>query len=331
VVGCPLAEADVFVKYGLGERAADHLRRVFTVYPQHRGVRERLAAVLVQLGRKREAAAELATLAAQLAAQAEPDAAEVAEQALALDPSSAPAAKVLGRSSSPPPPPPARAPARPAPAGRRSGGTPPPEDLLAELEQVDFFVGQSLYDDARSVLDEIEQRFPKYSRVAEKRRALEAAQGLSPPGALPGAGRPRTGPIPLAKLDGIETHDPGTHGDLGIAYKQMGLYEAAIAEFEQVVRDRGRAVFAVTMIGECLEAKGDLAEAVSRYKEALHMPQVSESESLELFYLLGGVFERLGDRREALYFFENLGKREPRFRDVERRIATLKPAQAQRA
>ena len=92
-----LAEADVFVKYGLGERAADHLRRVFTVYPQHRGVRERLATVLLQLGRKREAAAELATLAAQLAAQAEPDAADVAEQALALDPSSAPAAKVLGR------------------------------------------------------------------------------------------------------------------------------------------------------------------------------------------------------------------------------------------
>ena len=38
-----------------------------------------------------------------------------------------------------------------------------------------------------------------------------------------------------------------------------------------------------------------------------------------------------GRPREALYFFEKSGKREPRFRDVERRIATLKPASAQQA
>jgi hypothetical protein len=58
---------------------------------------------------------------------------------------------------------------------------------------------------------------------------------------------------------------------------------------------------------------------------------VSATESLELYYLLGGVFERLGDVREALYFFENLRKRDARFRDVERRIAALKLPSAQRA
>jgi len=74
-----------------------------------------------------------------------------------------------------------------------------------------------------------------------------------------------------------------------------------------------------------------------RYKEALNQPQVSATESLELYYLLGGVFERLGDVREALYFFENLRKRDARFRDVEGRIAALKTtnvtanANAQRA
>jgi hypothetical protein len=39
-----LAQADVFVKYGLVERAVDHLRRVFALDPRHRGARERLAA-----------------------------------------------------------------------------------------------------------------------------------------------------------------------------------------------------------------------------------------------------------------------------------------------
>jgi len=122
--------------------------------------------------------------------------------------------------------------------------------------------------------------------------------------------------------------DPGTHGDLGIAYKQMGLYDAAIAEFKLLQQDRTRAVFALTMIGECVEAKGELGEAVGKYKEALNLSQVTSSESLELYYLLGSVFERLGDVREALYFFENLRKRDATFRDVGRRIAALKPATA---
>ena len=52
-----LAQADVFVKYGLLERAVDHLRRVFAIEPHHRGARERLATVLNQLGRRSEAAA----------------------------------------------------------------------------------------------------------------------------------------------------------------------------------------------------------------------------------------------------------------------------------
>jgi len=136
---------------------------------------------------------------------------------------------------------------------------------------------------------------------------------------------------PVAKLSTSERADPGTHGDLGIAYKQMGLYDAAIAEFKLLQQDRPRAVFALTMIGECVEAKGELGEAVGKYKEALNQSQITVPESSELYYLLGSVFERLGDVREALYFFENLHKRDASFRDVGRRIAALKPANARQA
>ena len=112
---------------------------------------------------------------------------------------------------------------------------------------------------------------------------------------------------------------------------KKGLYDAAIAEFKLLQADKSRAVFALTMIGECVEAKGELGEAVGKYKEALNLSQVTLSESLELYYLLGSVFERLGDVREALYFFENVHKRDASFRDVGRRIAALKPAKARQA
>jgi len=320
-VGRVLAQADVFVKYGLVERAVDHLRRVFVLDPRHRGARERLASVLSQLGRRSEAAAELAILAGQLAEEDDSDASLVAERALTLDPSCEAAAKLLGRKVTAPPAPEAVAAAL-------------NEELRAELEQVDFFLQQSLPDEARAVLDELAQRFPGDPLIDEKRgailRAERAAAQAEDHGAIPGGDRvaPTIPRGPVAKLSASERADPGTHGDLGIAYKEMGLYDAAIAEFKLLQADRTRAVFALTMIGECVEAKGEMGEAVGKYKEALNLSQVTLSESLELYYLLGSVFERLGDVREALYFFENLRKRDATFRDVGRRIAALKPATA---
>jgi tetratricopeptide (TPR) repeat protein len=104
-----------------------------------------------------------------------------------------------------------------------------------------------------------------------------------------------------------------------------------VVEFRKLAADKSRAVFALTMIGECVEAKGELGEAVARYKEALNLPQATAQESVELYYLLGSVFEQLGDVREALYFFENVGKRDPGFRDVNRRISALKTPSARQS
>jgi tetratricopeptide (TPR) repeat protein len=312
-----IAEADVFVKYGLGERAVDHLRRVFAVDPEHRGARERLASVLAQLGRKSEAAAELAAVARQLrTAGDETGARFAAEQALAIDPRCAEAARILGQ-------------AVPASSPRA-----PDDELAPELEQLDFFAQQSLHDEARAALKDLERRFPGHPLVTERRRRAEAgtlgrpargevAGAIPTDGSQPAGARGGEG-APVARLSPSERADPSTHGDLGIAYKQMGLHDAAIQEFKLLAADPARAVFALTMIGECVEAKGDLGEAVGRYKEALNLPQATPQESIGLYYLLGAVFEQLGDAREALYFFENVGKRDPGFRDVKQRIAVLK-------
>lgn len=307
-----LSEAEVFVKYGLGERAVDHLRRVFAIEPQHRGARERLASVLAQIGRKNEAAAELVAVARQLRATGDETAARAAaEQSLALDPGNGEAARMLGRRTT--------GAATPAPAAE--------DELVLELEQLDFFAQQALHDEARAALVDLERRFPGHPLVLERRRRVDSHV----PGAIPtdapamSATAAAAAPAPVARLSPSERADPATHGDLGIAYKQMGLYDAAVAEFKQLAADPARAVFALTMIGECVEAAGDLGGAVARYKEALNLPQATPQESIGLYYQLGAVFEQLGDVREALYFFENVGKRDPGFRDVRQRIAALKP------
>ena len=120
--------------------------------------------------------------------------------------------------------------------------------------------------------------------------------------------------------------DDTSHIDLGVGYKEMGLLDAAISEFRKVGDRATNAVYALTAMGECQMENGDLAEAVATFKKALNLPQVQDVESTQLYYLLGKAFVQLGDRNEALYFFNMVAKRSRAFRDVEAQLAELQSA-----
>ena len=70
-----LAETDVYVKYGLHQKAVDHLRRVFTLDAENVEAHERLKDIFISQGREQEAEVELLKLA-ELIAPTDPDRAE---------------------------------------------------------------------------------------------------------------------------------------------------------------------------------------------------------------------------------------------------------------
>jgi tetratricopeptide (TPR) repeat protein len=70
-----LAETDVYVKYGLHQKAVDHLRRVFALDPENVEAHERLKDIFISQGREQEAEVELMKLA-ELVAAGDPDRAE---------------------------------------------------------------------------------------------------------------------------------------------------------------------------------------------------------------------------------------------------------------
>jgi pilus assembly protein FimV len=491
-----LTETDIFVKFGLCERAAEHVRKVFSLKPDHTGAHERLVAILIQLGRKAEAVEELGILADRLTGADQEAAERHLRRALELDPNATGARQMLDRltgesnvpaglpdleeslelelpssgpieenapqtpiddptdfasfrppaaeadpfsddepgnasddlggfmagldlqlaeptppqmtappplappptsshatfdefeidldavtplpvpepAPAPPPrPPPVSRPAPPAPPSlaqappsgfrpsptlpppRRAPAPPPPQaeldpNLSAELEQVDFLIEQTLADDARELLAEINPAYAQHPEVEARRARLaslppeeptpepliesDASMGfgatagavptgsfeeLSRGGSLGGA----TIISPRAVLPTGDA-DSTTQRDLGIAYKEMGLYDAAVAEFGKLVDDPDHEVFALTMMGECYEARGAPAEALLHYKKALNRPQVRDEEATQLYYQLGRVFHTLGDQSEALYFFEKVARRSPQHEDVKQRIETLR-------
>jgi tetratricopeptide (TPR) repeat protein len=399
-----LAEADVFVKYGLVERAADHLQRVFERVPSHLGAHERLAAVLVQLGRNVEAAREYETLAQQVLSTNPSSAVGFARKALELNPSARRADEVLRMLSGASPTILPMSSVIPSVAREEADSldyqmaTPEPEliesdeieliasdleesetlspdeiaaesdqlvtrddipvpfevgvldepldpkfakqssesEIRSELAQVDFFIEQGLIDDAAGMLNAVEEHNPGHPWITERRQTIEAlisaaelSQGAMPTiarGEVNAQGRdvPANSSFPVTRPMGESDHDLDTRADLGIMEKTMERYESAIQHFTALLTDSKREVFALTMIGECYEARGDFGDAIRYYQDALKRPVATETEATQIYYQLGNVFQTLGDRSEALYYFERVSKRDPSFRDVQRRLQELK-------
>jgi pilus assembly protein FimV len=137
----------------------------------------------------------------------------------------------------------------------------------------------------------------------------------------------------------IRPEDVQTHYDLGIAYKEMGLVDEAIAEFELAVRHgKGgpRAADCMLMVGICEAERGRLPEAVTRFQDGLAFAALAPEARNALSFELGNVLEQLGKRDEALEQYATVERADPRYRDVQARIVRLggtprSPAAAPRA
>ena len=201
--------------------------------------------------------------------------------------------------------------------------------MLDELEQVDFFIEEELTEEAQALLDELEKRHPGHILVADRREKLMSVKkGTAPeeplPPAPPAPAAAQPTPMPQAATGGFPSQDLDSEADLGLMNKTMERHDAAIQHFTALLGDPRREVFALTMIGESHEAMGNRAEATRCYQDALKSPRASEVEATQLYFLLGNLFYNTGDRAEALYYFERVSKRDPTFRDVQRRLAALK-------
>ncbi len=123
----------------------------------------------------------------------------------------------------------------------------------------------------------------------------------------------------------VDDNDAETHYDLGLAYKEMGLYDEAVKAFDKTLRAPGREVKGRLMIGMCHREQGNASEAIHQFKQGLHSDTVSEAERQSLYYEIGQTYEAIGDETEALYYFDLVLKRDPSFADVAMRANQLRP------
>jgi tetratricopeptide (TPR) repeat protein len=114
------------------------------------------------------------------------------------------------------------------------------------------------------------------------------------------------------------------HYDLGMVYKEMKLWDAAVAEFEQARRDPSLRARATLALAECLQESHDLQGALALLESEQHGGDPSSQETLSVRHQLGIVHQLLGNLDEALQQFEAVNEVNPGYGDVEMRIAELR-------
>jgi len=124
----------------------------------------------------------------------------------------------------------------------------------------------------------------------------------------------------------LDSEDYDTHYNLGIAYKEMGLIDEAIGEFQLASKDPKRAVECASMLGLCFLEKGMPQLAIKWYRKGLEMPEISEEEHTGLLYDLGSAYQEVGDTDNAQKAFMEVYGMNSNYRDIVTRIKALEDA-----
>jgi tetratricopeptide (TPR) repeat protein len=123
--------------------------------------------------------------------------------------------------------------------------------------------------------------------------------------------------------------DPETHYNLGVAFREMGLLDEAIGEFQKVVKGAQKGSFPPNFLQACsllavsFMDKGMPVIAAKWYGRALEFPGLDEESIMSLQYDLGVAYEQAGDTRTALEKFSEVYSQNIDFRDVAEKIRTL--------
>jgi tetratricopeptide (TPR) repeat protein len=126
--------------------------------------------------------------------------------------------------------------------------------------------------------------------------------------------------------ENIEETDFQSHYDLGVAFKEMGLLDEAIAEFQKALRAPEGKLRTSEALGVCFHDKGAFGVAESILRRALDLPSSGDQERLGILYWLGRSLEEQGKTVDARDLYGRVFAVDIRFMDVGARVKALAKA-----
>lgn len=222
------------------------------------------------------------------------------------------------------------------------------EDYSEEIAEAEFYARQGLIDEAREILERLQTLFPESGEISQKLALLgqmvesgEEAEIIDPQGTLS---------VPDEELEAQEIAEPAldsnvldifnefkkglekeleeedyeTHYNLGIAYKEMGLIDDAIREFQTSRKDPKKFVPASNMLGICYMEKGLYPLAIDALKDAIEKMEDRDESFWAMKYDLAEAYERNGSMKEAFDFYTQVYGWNSNFRTVSDKVNHLR-------
>ena len=121
----------------------------------------------------------------------------------------------------------------------------------------------------------------------------------------------------------LDVEELESHYDLGIGYKEMGLYNAAIKEFSIAAGNPQRRLACLTLQAMCYREKGEPEKAEELLQRGRDLDVLSVQERMSLSYELAFLFETTGAADEAIALYREVLEVDPNFHDVAQRLFAL--------
>ncbi len=123
--------------------------------------------------------------------------------------------------------------------------------------------------------------------------------------------------------ENLDEEDSQAHYDLGVAFKEMGLLDEAIGEFQKALRRPDTRLQSAEMLGHCFLEKGQLEVAATVFRRAVEGDPSSDQEKIGLLYWLARCEEDRARPAEALKFYRRVFAVDVNFSDVQQRVNAL--------
>ncbi len=125
----------------------------------------------------------------------------------------------------------------------------------------------------------------------------------------------------------LDAGDYDTRYDLGIAYREMGLYEDAIGEFRICLDSEERRFDSLYLMGLCARDLSRYEDAVNHLEQALALPDLPENRMAGVYFDLSFAEEAGGDLGRARASLRRVIELEAGFPGAADRLASLESSE----
>ncbi len=210
------------------------------------------------------------------------------------------------------------------------------ESFEEKLAEADFYDQQGLKNEAIKLYEELLETSPDNKEIMKKLQALKPAEKPEEAPVEAGAQTPIDSDLKeifhefkkgIDKELGEEDYE--TRYNLGIAYKEMGLLEDAIREFQVAAKDPKRTLQSSSMLALCYMDKGLYHLAIEELRKVVDLMGPTDHGYLEAKCDLADACVKNNEHDTALKLYKEIQAQNSSFKDIARKVKILESMPAE--